>query len=1345
MRFSLVGRVLPLVTAATFVACGGDFDTSRKTPPRGSVGRELYSLVCDRVAAQALREDVTAASWHGVCHPDAGGKYWDKVIVAKLPPITGIAQNLAGEDVSVEQQEKNRKYRIARIETLGKHREELIGAFDVAFPDEQIAVKDLGNPDPTKSCGVPLDKNAQRQRFLSEVADALSRMTDLYNDGTFPRITGALGRLMREVQKDKGVQDALARVDARQGYRPASVALGVARPVLSYPRLVDLANALLKAIASDSDPFSGSATPVPGAAAAEFRTVLEVLHEELRTAKSDPPIGPLTISPDTTINREVLSRPRSTLELSREILLAEDPKFGLDSTVPRYIARRDPRGVAVVPVEKATGKLPSLFVDTKGDGLPDIDDLGQFVTTGGQQAPTPFFTVDSVVKVPRDTFGRALNGASTTETIYGYIDTSRTFAATLVKDLRPLFETDPAKGKETVMKLFAGVPVVVGKRDTEPTTEKTYPPDPSLVDNWKAARKDPPPKNLGTQPITIKYRAYDPSTSPIVDLVYALGQIMARQEMDDTLAVFRELTDKNPQLVARLVGLGLQAKAIADKHPEAKLPANSTLWDEVLDTFVKIAQTPGILEDLLKAFGNDKTLPLDKVFAAYIKYKDELTYDRNDLNGAPWNNTVGGKAGLMTPVDRTQPDTGKNRSALQRFMQLLHDANGLAACTKDNAVAHVSLEWPSGSGIKINVNYPSDRFLSGAMCAFVGKSAPAKLPLCGVLRFENVAALLLDVALGRAKFDVRDPCLDALMKSPLSAIVGGVDKFLEDASGIKGFSTKPTVPGVARMVFFDVAHDGLPGDTKNQKTNTFLEGVLDPVPSTVCPVAPFTDTDGKVLNLRNCKDPAFLSKMGAAGLSTNYFDYTIRARDNNDLFPLELMGFVESVGPLAAAFADHNQPLLFVELFDTMHKHWGSPKQSKMECDPTLPKTDARWCAQDGAVTYEALLAELLETDLFPTLYEAVRALQATKIKHCDAFDAATKRCTSSREVDGVTVLAEAVRVLVDPKRNAGLTNRKGEQAVLRTDGVTSNPQVTPIYLFIDALKAIDTAFDTYPDKTRLQPWREARSELVDQLLAVEGAKASAQFKNPAISKILPKILDVTRAQIASHCPNPKASCTWAQKELADSVSNALKGPTAASVIDLLDAIRRDEPARIEIEKLINYLLDGASDNDAQTTTLMAAVDLLQVLEDDVNLEPLYRVLASASAGPTHNEKGEVALRGLLDGSVQGLARLFAKAYDKSGNEICSKEIDPNRTIDFVMKRMLLPYGKDGTDLRTPIETIIGVIADVNRADPSSEAKLSGDDYRNMSKEIAEFCLHPERGLVQIYEVIRQATANNNK
>ncbi|MGZ5970697.1 MAG: hypothetical protein ACXWP4_23660, partial [Polyangiales bacterium] len=807
------------------------------------------------------------------------------------------------------------------------------------------------------------------------------------------------------------------------------------------------------------------------------------------------------------------------------------------------------------------------------------------------------------------------------------------------------------------------------------------------------------------------------------DLVYALGQIMAKPEVDDTLVLFRKIVAERPDLMARLIGVGLQLKAIADKHPEAKLPENSLLWDEVLDTVAKIAQTPGILEDLLKAFGDDRTKNLQTVFAAYIKYKDELTYDRNDLNGPPSNLTAGGKLGLVTPVDRSAPDTGTNRSALQRFMQLLHDANGLAACTKDDAVAHIELEWPSGSGIKIKVNYPSDTFMSGLICAFVGESAPKKLPQCGVLRFENVAALLLDVALNRAKFDVRDKCLGKLMNSPLTAIVGGTDAFLENASGIKGFSTHPTVPGIARFVFFDTAHDGMPGDTINAKTNTFLNGVLDPVPSTVCPATPFTDpSDGKVLNLRKCAT----------------FADTIRGRDNNALFPLELLDFVKNVGPLAASFADHGKPLYFVELFDTLHLHWGSKAQTKVECDPSLPRTDARWCSQDGAVTYEALLGEMLETDLFETLQALVTYVQAQKVAHCDAYDPATHACTKSTDRDGIAVLSEAVRVLVDPVRAAGLTDRHGNVFAVRNDG-NKNPQVTPLYLFIDALKGIDKAFAT-GDSKRLAPWREARSELVDQLFAVDGAKTSATFKNQAVPKVLPLVIDIVRAQIAAHCPDPSMPCTWASKDLAASLSKAIAGPTAATAIDLLDAIRNDPNARPELERLLAYLLDGASDNDAQTTTLMAAVDLLQVLDDDTNLEPLYRVVANATSQHVVDQQGKIVQRGLVDASVEALARIFARAYSTSGNEVCAKEIDPNRTIDFVLKRVLLPYGKEGKDLRTPVETILSVIGDVNRADPSQTSKLTGADYKNIAKEISEFCLDPARGLVQVYQVVKQAT-----
>ena len=66
-----------------------DFSTARVTPPRGTFGAELYSVLCDRVGAQALREDVTGASFQAVCNPDANGNYADQGRPVAAPAAHG--------------------------------------------------------------------------------------------------------------------------------------------------------------------------------------------------------------------------------------------------------------------------------------------------------------------------------------------------------------------------------------------------------------------------------------------------------------------------------------------------------------------------------------------------------------------------------------------------------------------------------------------------------------------------------------------------------------------------------------------------------------------------------------------------------------------------------------------------------------------------------------------------------------------------------------------------------------------------------------------------------------------------------------------------------------------------------------------------------------------------------------------------------------------------------------------------------------------------------------------------------------------------------------------------------
>jgi hypothetical protein len=576
------------------------------------------------------------------------------------------------------------------------------------------------------------------------------------------------------------------------------------------------------------------------------------------------------------------------------------------------------------------------------------------------------------------------------------------------------------------------------------------------------------------------------------------------------------------------------------------------------------------------------------------------------------------------------------------------------------------------------------------------------------------------------------------MNSPLTNLFGGVDDFLQTQSGIAGFDTHPTVPGLGRLVYFETPHDGVVGDVNPSTLTTydFVKDTIDPVPTLGCAPAPFTDTDGTVLNLRKCSG----------------FDRTMRGRDPGFLFSLEQFDFVQNVQALAAAFDDHGQTQLFVDLLDTLHLHWADAAQPTSVCDPSQPKTSALWCSQDGAVTYEPLLVDVLtNTDVLQTLHDTVPILAGTTVAHCDQQDPTTHACTQTSRRNGVQVLAQAVRVMVDPALNQGLTDRNGVQAAPRNDG-TTNPQVTPIYLFIDALKGIDAAFaswaQSHPGDDRHPAWLAARSQLVDQFFGVSGTGPQSAWVNQTIPAIVPALFDTIQAQVLAQCPDrsSRAACTYWPKQMPQNLGDTVGGPTFAAVMDVLDAIRSDAAARAQLEQLLQYLLDPSSPADARVATMAASLDALQVLGDDTNLAPFYHAAADVLGAQQLDGQGNVSRRGLADAGIELLARIFAAAHTAQGTEDCSQEIDPNGAIAVTLGHMVTPMGDEKA---SPIEVIADVVADVNRAHPGPSSsqgtgkpatKLDGGDYANIANEVSELCLDPQSGLEQVYEVVREAT-----
>lgn len=1296
---SHLGLVGLVVLSAMTPACAPELDTSRPAIARGSVGEEMFGVICDRVGAQALREDLTGDSFRGVCHRPQGGQFEDTVNVQKLPAIDASAVDESGNPVSVEKQRQSREAAVGRVEALARRRDDLVRALDATFPETKIPIKDIDNADDKKSCNAPTKSG--EGLLTNQIADMLGRMGELYNDGTLPESTQSLARVMDAFKKSEEAQAAWARLSARQGYRPIDTALGATRPIIAYPHLRDLSNASLRLLSADSNPYQidpqrdedGRRIPVPGPSNAALNKMLEAAHEELLAVKPDPKVAALTVTTDPA-GRVVLSRPRDNVEMIKEILFTSDPAFGGQS--PAYIVKRDARGYAAI----SGGSVPAPFVDGDNDGLPDVDESGRFKTADGSLAPSPFPFPGSPTAT-RDPAGRALAGS---RLLYDYIDTSQTFAARMMSDMKALVVPDPELKHETLMDMLGGLHVAVGPRVQK---SKGY-----------ASGK------------AVDYTAISPD-SPMLDLVYAMGVILGDRTSDTTLALARELFATKPKEMARVTGAMIAAFDIAQKHPEAKIPREATFWDENIDVIGKIARHPGLLEDVLKALAAPESAQLGTIIARYANLKDEISYDRNDISGGPFNVTTNSKSEMRTPVDRAQPSTGKNRSALYRFLSLVSDTTGVTACNKPGAKVHakafgLSVDMPIGSGTYAE---------------------------CEAFKIDNLSAFYLDSIANASQYEPSDKPNkrgafylrnDTLREGIALGIGAATVGLMEDSSGITGFWTPTGSKTLAakpawlnRLVFFD-----LKNDTTNATTNRFIKDLQGEfIGTSVCAERVINDPlpgaldaapDGKIRGLRNCPDGQWLQQRGA-----------------NTLFTWENFGFYDAVRPLLGAFVKNGREDLFLELSNSTYKHWPGVEASQDECRLAGNKQ----CPRAGMNSYEPLIAEALAGDVLPALTELARALENLPITRCDAVNPTTKACTATTAVSGIDVAAAATRALFDPdyaKTTLQLKDRKGATTAKRNDGSTV-AQVTPAYLLTNALGSIDIAFDTYEqqhpeDLERRANWRRARSQLVDQFMGVTGARATSTFANPTMSKMTPVIIDMLRAQLNARCPKsftpPYEKCTWARDELAKKAEETLTGPLMSTGLDMMEGLRADKDGRREMEVLMQYLLDAASKNDALASMLASSNDLLQVLRDDENLVPLFHVLASAMDASVKDDKGHVKRKSLVDAQMALLARVSGRYFDKEGVEICKREIDPNQVLAVALGNLVTPIKEGSFKGQSPLEVVIDVIADVNRSDPTQpyEGTLNRSDYAFVSENVVDFLLNKERGLEQFYEVIRQGT-----
>ncbi|WP_136923432.1 hypothetical protein [Polyangium aurulentum] len=1271
---------------------------TRIAPPKATLGDDIFGVLCDRIGAGALTEDLSGASYHAVCHYTNEGVYADKVDVSLLPtPAAG------------PEGEKARALSIAKVEAMARRRSDLVHAFNAIFPEGEI------DDVTTEAAG---DKVQMRDALLS-FSQNLARLYDTNpfepsRTPTVPASTRGLADLFAALADSAPARDALVKIWGRQGYRPAPVALGAVRPLLSYPRLRPFANAALDVLAPD-----GKIVP-------ELSQILRVLEKDLASTK--PTISAL---PPITVDAATAqpSRPMEALEMLSRILLDEHPSYARDAADPSLpIARRDRRGF-VVPLGNTPGQpgtVPAPFSDLDNDGFADVDGFGQFVTANNVPVPAlaPFVFTGTA---GTDELGRP------TPPVYTYIDTSRTLLGSIAQNLVPLVDaTQYASGEdawksehETLMYAVSGAYLLFGDREDaqyDPETGEIKPADESCA-------------------TCFPYRRFKAEGSPLPDLAHALGQILADPESDALLLGLIDLVENHEDLVARLLGAALRIREIAVKHdalaaqgkePLAGLPYETPIWDEIAAVMDRITDNPGLTAKLIASFAHPLVVSsqggaanLGDSIARFMTTRDQMTYDVENLNGPAWNLTDGTTLDPNNPVDWTKPLVGENRSCWERTLDIIHNANNVKACNKDGAkvkakIGGSTLTWPIfGSG------YDE----------------------CELLEFGNLGTFYLDSILPenhpkRAEIKIRAGDLDAMLN--FFGIFTSTDEMFENSSGIKGLTLHPTPAALNRFVFFGASSEEFPAmpdldphigsGEKNVLTNTFISAVIEPVPTVVCPIGPN--------GTRQCATQ----------------DDLLRLRGRNTLFLLERYGFYDYLQPLVTTFANAtcnangtqceeengefkaDGEVMLLDIIETLKRHWPGPDHGPECSESGNAKTNPSYCSGAGVNRYEPILAEAFVSDIVPALHEFSKLVtQASKIT--------VARGPKAGEVwTGAQVLEKTTRILFNQKyaSDAGMADRKGNKSTKWTDG-TPQAQVTGFTLFADAFHGMDVRFDAACEcggKTgeelaacqaaydacrveadrRKGQWKRARSQLVDQFLGIEGEGASSKFANRAIPRALVNSMKVFREQVNAHCPDRESGtpCTWAKTELGKSLSDSLSGPLAAATIDLLDRIRGDEAARRELEKLLDHLLRASSDGDALQASLSSFVDVLQVLAADAELSPILEA-ASAVTRP-EREGGEP---GALPAALQMLKALTSDEYDKY------------HVLDHILPNVVTPMN-DGKG-PTPLEVLMDTAAEVSRIDAAqAKGPLDATDYEFILKSARDFLTSDTRGLEQLYTIVQK-------
>lgn len=927
--------------------------------------------------------------------------------------------------------------------------------------------------------------------FLDTLEHFMEQLLPLTDDGTMERAIASLGDLLGRMGADPDFGPALARLAIRNGYRPTKVAAGLVHTIVNYPGIDDFLGKTLSLIAPG------------GSAETEWKQLLTAGSMAMSTAQ------PVANPGDS----------QRTLRLALNLMTSTHPDLATGSTRP--LVTRDYRGLAMAATD-ANGKVIAPFVDANNDGLADVDSMGHFIDAKGNPlaVPSPFPDLGATDSARRDAQGRALAAATGTQTLYKYLDLDGTVFGGLARESLDIM--DPTK--DTALGLVYGAGALLGPRKTQ---TQLY--------------MDSAGGMLGS----LTYNGFDTTQSSVLDLVHAFVQLLGDPNADQSFLATSTLLSKYESPTARLIGAMLDASDRGKKHPEAMVPATSVLYDDMMPLINRILAVPGLADDLMLALEDPRMKDLAPMIARLMTSNNQIDFDH--ANGPAYALTSNLDA--VSPVDRTKADVDYNRSLMQRIAHLIHDANGVKFCNKDNATA-LGFTFAKCQMFEID-----------------------DLALFYILNMQTDASS----ASGSAKSGA-DFCGHLTTTNPL--FTGGCSTLIGSMVGISGFGQFPKPAALNRSLFLKRGVDN----------NSFLNNTTDDL----------TCVDGdKFIDAHDKSIFAWEAPMvNAPSGNANATFYTAIA-PLVDAFAKH-DECVKRDPTTMNCMATQNAAKILVDLFAMLHTHWTSPQGSYFghkyqASSATMP----RFSYPDNVVSYEPLLAEVLgQGDLMPALLALAPTLNTMTVDGNPASQPARP------------VLIATAKYLMMFGAAKGLAYRNGSTTTVRSDGMTPVPKITPYYMIADAYAGKRAALAAAGAQG--DAWKNATSSLVDQMLTVQkNTNGTWQFRNRRFRAVSLLLINFLRGRIQAHTKAGDID-TWVHQTLTQDMTDTLGGATFAAATDFVGKVEADAAARTQLYQLLQYLVNEANNDLVFQTALTTLADQVQMFLDDPDLVPVAHVMGAA-------------------------------------------------------------------------------------------------------------------------------------